>query len=52
MLEHSNIYSRALESLYNYYRNEVNDAAHEIFANHRINNSKKTRSKSFEYMRK
>ena len=41
-------------SLWNYYRDEVNDSADEIndAANFRINNNKKTKSKSFEYKTK
>ena len=42
------------ESLSNYYRDEVNDSADETndADNFRINNNKKTKSKSFEYKTK
>ena len=39
-------------SLWNYYRNEVNDYANKIVADRRLNNSKTTTSKSFEYKAK
>ena len=41
-------------SLWNYYRDEVNDSADENndANNFRINNSETTRSKSFEYKKK
>ena len=39
------------KSLWNYYRDDINDDADEIVANNRVNNNnnKKTISKSFEY---
>ena len=39
-------------SLQNYYRDEANDAVGEIFASHKINNNKTTRSKCFCYKTK
>ena len=41
LLEHSDNYSMTSESLWNYYRDEVNDAANENDnANNKINNNK------------
>ena len=34
-------------SLWNCYKDEVNDTAHEIFTNRRLNNSKTATSKSY-----
>ena len=51
LLEYSNNYSMTTRSLWNYYRDEVNDNANEYNANYSINNKKKT-SKSFEYKAK
>ena len=53
LLEYSDNYSMASGSLWNCYRDDVNDDANENNAanNHRINNNK-TRSKSFEYKTK
>ena len=50
LLEYSTNYSITSESLWNYYRDEVNDSANENnnANNFRINNNKTTRSKSFE----
>ena len=39
-------------SLFNCYRNEVNDDDNKDAGNYRINNSKTTTSKSFDYMTK
>ena len=54
LLEYSNNYSMTLSSFWNYYRDEINYSANEN--NHansfRINNSKTTTSKSFEYKTK
>ena len=36
-------------SLWNYYRDEINDDANENASDNRINNNKTIRSKSFEY---
>ena len=49
--EYGDNYSETSGSLWNYYRNEVNDFANENndANNHRINNHKKTTSESFEY---
>ena len=47
LLEYSNSYSMASGSLWRYYRNEINDDAHEN-DNNSINNNK-TINKSFEY---
>ena len=54
LLEYSNNYSITLVSLWNYYRDEVNDSANENndATNFRINNSKAIASKSFEYKTK
>ena len=40
------------ESLHNYYRDEMNDAANEDAANYRVSNNKITTSKYFEYKTK
>ena len=52
--EYGDNYSETSGSLWNYYRNEVNDFANENndANNHRINNHKKTTSESFEYKTK
>ena len=48
MLEHSDNYSMASGSLWNYYRNEVNaDANENDNANNKTNNNKTITSKSF-----
>ena len=52
LLEYNDNYSMTSGSLWNYYRNEVNDDANEIVANYRINNNKTTVSRSFEYKAK
>ena len=52
LLEYNDNYSMTSGSLWNYYRNEVNDDANEIVANYRINNNKTTISRSFEYKAK
>ena len=36
-------------SLWNYYKEEINDSANKTVANYTANNSKTTTSKSFEY---
>ena len=51
LLEYSDNYSMTLASLWNYYRDEVNDDENEIENNFRINN-KTTTSKSFKYKTK
>ena len=50
MLEYSESYSMISESLWNYYRDEINDDENETnrFRN-RLNNNKRMKSKSFEY---
>ena len=50
LLEYSNNYSMTSRSLWNYYRDEVNDFANENndADNFRISNSKTTTCKSFE----
>ena len=48
LLEYSNNHSMTSESLWNYYRDEVDDSAKEIVSNCRINNSRTIRSKYFE----
>ena len=54
LLENSNSYPMTSGSLWNYYRDEVNDSAKESndANNFRINNNKRTTSKSFEYKTK
>ena len=54
LLEYSDNYSQMSGSLWNYYRDEVNDSANENNdANtYRINNSKRVASKSFKYKTK
>ena len=53
MLEYSNNYSMKSGSLWNFYRNEVNDDANENnAANNRTSNIKMITSKSFEYKKK
>ena len=52
LLEYSENFSMTSESLWNYHRDEMNDDAHEIVANYRINNNKTTTSRSFEYKTK
>ena len=49
LLEYSNNYSMTSGSLWNYYRDEINDDANENASDNRINNNKTIRSKSFEY---
>ena len=50
LLEYSNNYSMTFGSLWNYYRDEVNDPANEIDDNdNKINNNKTITSKSYEY---
>ena len=51
-IEYSENYSMTSRSLWNYYRDEVNDDANEIIANHRINNNKTITSKYFQYKTK
>ena len=52
LLEYSDNYSMTTGSLWNYYKNEVNDSANENENNFRINNNKTITSKSFEYKTK
>ena len=52
LLEYSNNYSMISGSLWNYYRDEINDDANENAINNRINNNKKITSKFFEYKTK
>ena len=47
MLEYSDKHCLTLPSLGNYYKDERNNAANEIGAKHRFNNSETTASKSF-----
>ena len=51
LLEYSDNYSITSGSLWNYYRDEINDDENES-VNNRINNNKTIRSKSFEYKTK
>ena len=49
LLEHGNNYSMTLTSLWNCYRDKVNDSANETDDNdHKINNNKTTTNKFFE----
>ena len=54
LLEYNNNYSMTSRSLWNYYRDKVNDDAHENNDNnnYRINNGKTTTSKHFEFKTK
>ena len=54
LLEYSDNYSKTSRSLWNYYRDEINDSANENNGtnDYRINNNKITISKSFEYKTK
>ena len=53
LLEYSDNYSMASESLWNYYRDDVNDDANENNADScKINNNKTITSKSFEHKTK
>ena len=53
LLEYSGNFSMTSESLWNYYRDEVNDSANEIDDNDQIINNNKTKtSKFFEYKAK
>ena len=53
LLEYSDNYSMASGSLWNYYREEVNDSADETDDDdNMINNNKTTTSKSFKYRKK
>ena len=49
VLEYSDNYSMRSGSLWNYYRDEVNNHENENQNNFRVNNNKTTRSKSFEH---
>ena len=48
LLQYSDNYSLTSGSLWNYYRDEINDDENENDNNNRINYNKTTRSKSFE----
>ena len=52
LLEYSDKYSMTWGSLWNYYRDEINNGADEDAANYRVNKNKTTKSKSFEYKTK
>ena len=53
LLEHSDDYFITSGSLWNYYRDEVNDTANKNDApSNKINNSKTTASKPFEHKKK
>ena len=52
LLEYSDNYSVTSGSLWSYYGDKVNNDANEIAANCRLNNSKTTTSKSYEYTTK
>ena len=47
LLEYSDTYPLTSESLWNYYRDEINDDANKN-VNYRINDNKTIRSKSFQ----
>ena len=49
LLEYSDNYSMISGSLWNYYRDEVNDETNQNYNNYGINNNKTTKSRSFEY---
>ena len=54
LLEYSDNYSKTSGSLWNYYRDKINDSANKNndANNYKINNNKITTSKSFEYKTK
>ena len=52
LLEYSDNYFMTSESLWNYYRNEVNDDANYVVANRRLSNNNRLSSNSFEYKAK
>ena len=52
LLEYSDNYSIMSGSLWNYYRDDMNDATIEDAANYRVINNKATASQSFEYKKK
>ena len=52
LLEYSDNYSMESGSLWNYYKNEVNDDENDNANNNSINNNKTITSKSFEPKRK
>ena len=53
LLEYSDYYSMTLGSLWNYYRDEINNDANENkYANNKVNNNKKITNNSFEYKTK
>ena len=52
LLGYSDNCSMSSGKLLNYYRDEVNDDANEIVANHKINKTKTTTTLSFEYKEK
>ena len=52
LLEYSDNYSMTSESLWNYYRNKIDDDENENDINNRLNNNKTKTSKSFKYKTK
>ena len=52
LLNYSDNYSMASGILWNYYRDEVYNAANESVDDYRVNNNKTTTSRSFEYKTK
>ena len=52
MLQYSDNYSVTSGSLWNYYRDKLNDDPNEIVVNHRLHSNQTTTSKSFEYKTK
>ena len=52
LLEYSDNYFKTSGSLWSYYRDQVNDSAHENANNFRINNNKTKTAESFEYKTK
>ena len=49
LLEYRINYSMTSESLWNYYRDKMNNAENENVGNYRVNNSKTATSRSFQY---
>ena len=53
LLEYSNNYSMTSGSLWDYYKDEINDDQNEVDDNgNKINNRKRTKSKTFKYKTK
>ena len=52
LLDYSENYYMTLESLWNYYRNEINDENETDDHGNTVNNNKSTKTKSFKYKTK